>query len=67
MGGVGISWETRTLSSARAPEATGGGVYDRKVSAIFDDRGAHHVISRAEAVGDYSRRAQALRGELAHG
>ena len=56
--------ETRTISGVRAPEALGGGVYDVKVLATFDDLGARHVISLGEDVREHLRQAQALEAAL---
>ena len=52
--------ETRTIFGVRAPEALGGGVYDIKVLATFDDLGARHLIAMGEDVGERIAQAEAL-------
>ena len=52
--------ETRLIPAVRMPDALGGGVYDIKVLATFDDLGARHVISLSEDVRERLAQAQAL-------
>jgi signal transduction histidine kinase/ActR/RegA family two-component response regulator len=56
--------ETRTIRDVRASEAMGGGIYDFKVLATFDDLGARHVISLGEDVREHRRQAEALGSAL---
>ena len=56
--------ETRTIPGVRASEARGGGIYDFKVLATFDDMGARHVISLGEDVREHRRQAEALGAAL---
>lgn len=54
------SGETRLVQSVRMPERLGGGIYDIKVLATFDDLGARYIISVGEDVRERLAQAQAL-------
>jgi signal transduction histidine kinase/ActR/RegA family two-component response regulator len=54
------SGETRLIPAVRMPDDLGGGIYDIKVLATFDDLGARYVITLGEDVGERLAQAQAL-------
>ena len=56
--------ETRVVEGVVMPEALGGGVFDIKSLATFDDQGPRHVISLGEEITERLEQAKALRAAL---
>lgn len=56
--------ETRIAEGVVMPEALGGGVFDIKSLATFDDKGPRHVICLGEEITERLEQARALRAAL---